>query len=73
MSHLTSGISEAQRCINNLLLQSPVARNLICASDALTGLLGLTMTWRDLVVSQEMLTVDLKLLFLITALCPETR
>ena len=72
---LSPGISESQRCLNNLLLQSGVARA-ICSGDdvgLLAGVLGLTTTWTDLAVPMEMLAVDLKILFLVTALCPETR
>ena len=66
-------ISESQRCLNNLLLQSPLARSLTAKSDGLKGILEIVVKWKELELPQEMFVFDMRILFLVTALCPETR
>ena len=66
-------INESQRCLNNLLLQSPAAQSLMAQSEALKGILEIVVKWKELELPHEMFVFDMKILFLVTALRPETR
>eukprot|EP00094_Tigriopus_californicus_P013879 TCALIF_13434-PA protein Name:"Similar to RIC8A Synembryn-A (Gallus gallus)" AED:0.13 eAED:0.13 QI:0/0/0/0.8/1/1/5/0/345 len=66
-------ISEAQRCLHNFLLQSGVARALCAKNETLPGIMNLVPSFRDLNIPHAILVFDLKIAFLITALCQETR
>eukprot|EP00095_Tigriopus_kingsejongensis_P003037 maker-scaffold1070_size64748-snap-gene-0.14 protein:Tk03037 transcript:maker-scaffold1070_size64748-snap-gene-0.14-mRNA-1 annotation:"synembryn" len=66
-------IAEAQRCLHNLLLQSGVARAFCAKNETLPGVMNLVNSSRDLGIPPSMLMFDIKIAFLITALCQETR
>ena len=66
-------ISESQRCLNNLLLQSTIARAICAKNGTLAGIMDNVLNWRSDRVPIELLIFDIKLLFLVTALCSETR
>ncbi len=72
-----SEIQESQRCLNNLLLQSSTARALSSGNSALPNLVSVIASWSGDVQKRpfpvDLLVVDVKLLFLITALCQSTR
>ncbi len=75
---VSAEVSESQRCLNNLLLQSSSARSLCSGDRALPDLIALVEEWSRAAPDSrpfpaEMLTIDVKLLFLITALSESTR
>ena len=73
MSFTSSVIYEAQRCLSNFLLQSAVARAICAKNGTIKGVMEQLATWNDLDLPFDMICFDLKIVFLITALCPETR
>jgi hypothetical protein len=70
---ISTVMMEALRCLNNLAFQSAVARALCSRMGVLPNVLRATTEWKTAGVALEALVMHLKIVFLITALCQETR
>ena len=66
-------ILEAQRCLSNIYLQCHKAQDLALNNSTLPGIMQQVTKYKDHQVPPQIVSFDMKLLFLITAHRPEAR
>lgn len=66
-------ILEAQRCLSNIYLQCSRAQDFALENDTLPGILQQTTKYNESQVSSQIISFDMKILFLVTATRPEAR
>ena len=64
---------EAQRCLSNIYLQCHKAQDLALNNQTLPGIMHQVTKYKDHQVPPQIISFDMKLLFLITAHRPEAR
>ncbi|XP_069680311.1 synembryn-A [Periplaneta americana] len=64
---------EAQKCLCNIIFNSPCAQALSSKNHSIEGVVMRLRTYRDPELPHEIKVFDMKMLFLITALCAEVR
>lgn len=67
------GIGEALRCLSNIYLQSSCAQNYGVENSTIPSVIEQTKKYKELDLPHEIMSSDLKLVFLITAHRPEAR
>ena len=68
-----SEIKEAQRCLSNIYLQCHRALDLALNNDTLSGVMQQTTMYREYKIPADIISFDIKILFLITAQRTESR
>jgi len=68
-----SKIKEAQRCLSNIYLQCHRALDLALNNDTLSGVMQQTTMYREYKIPADIISFDIKILFLITAQRTESR
>lgn len=66
-------VVESLKCLCNLVYNSPAVRHICCNNSCIDGIMLRLKMYKDPQLPTEVKYFDLRILFLITALCPETR
>lgn len=64
---------EAQKCLCNLIFNSATAQRMCCNSSCIEGIIMRLKTYRDPDIPYEVKFFDMRMLFLLTALCADIR
>lgn len=64
---------EAQKCLCNLIFNSQVAQRVCCTNGCIEGIVQRLKTYKDPDLSHDIKFFDMRVLFLLTALCPDIR
>lgn len=66
-------IVEGQKCLCNLIFNSPIIQRLCCHNSTIDGIMLRMKMYREPSLPIEIKYFDMRMLFLLTALCPDVR
>lgn len=71
--YLLAVVTEAQKCLSNLVFNSKAIQRLCCVNSCIPGLMCRLKTFRDPEIPHIVKYFDMRLLFLLTAFCGDIR